>query len=132
MISGKNGGARGQYHDRSGRLASLPPLHLEPEQVDVDLYQGSLLEHFERWDALYRQMAELDGEVLWLTYEDHIEADPLVAYRLCEEHLGLVPHQPLVRLRRTNPEPLERAPREPGGDPRVPPATPYEWMIDEE
>jgi hypothetical protein len=105
VISGKNGGRRGQFHSRTAVVDEFPPLHLDTDDLDVDLYRGSLLEHFERWDDLYRRLDELDlPRYLSLNYEDHVQRDPTVGYGRAEEFLGLRPHLPEVRLVRLAPD----------------------------
>jgi len=108
VISACNGGRRGHFHLMQGQSRELlPPLELEPHELTVDLYNGSLLEHFRRWDDLYSLLDQLAGTTaLSLTYEDHIEHDPAVAFELVTEFLGLKPFKPTIRLQRSNPEPV--------------------------
>jgi hypothetical protein len=105
VISGKNGGRRGQFHSRVAVDDELPPLHLDTDDLVVDLYRGSLLEHFERWDELYRRLDDMDlPQYLSLNYEDHVQRDPTVGYRLAEQFLGLSRREPEVRLVRLAPD----------------------------
>ncbi len=109
-VSALNGGRRGSFHNRGQQAAELPPLHINPDDVWIDMSGGALIEHFRRWDRAYAEMDEITNgrTVLHLTYEDDIEDDPTVAYRKVVEFLELRPHEVSVRLERSNPAPLER------------------------
>jgi hypothetical protein len=105
VISGKNGGRRGQFHSRVAVDDELPPLHLDTDDLAVDLYRGPLREHFERWDDLYQRLDDMAlPRYLSLNYEEHLQRDPTVGYRLVEKFLGLGPHEPEVRLVRLAPD----------------------------
>jgi hypothetical protein len=99
VISGRNGGRRGQFGSRAGNLEALPPLQLPTVDVVVDPYRGSLLEHFERWDRLYEELEKLTQETHFsLICEDHTASDPLVGYRIVETFFGLRLFEPQARF----------------------------------
>jgi hypothetical protein len=131
VISGKNGGRRGQFHSRVA-VDDLPPLQLDTDDLVVDLYRGTLLEHFERWDDLYRRLDDMAlPRYLSLIYEKHVQHDPTVGYRLAEEFLGLTPHSPEVRLVRLAPDrPVSELLANFDDVRRCLAGTRYEWMIE--
>jgi hypothetical protein len=132
VVSGINGGRRGRYHHRGEAPLPLEPVMLPLDDLVVDLYRSSMLDHFQRWDRLYDQLSDLGGpSILWLTYEEHVADDPTVAYRMVQDHLGLEPHTPRVRLSRSNPEPLGDlvANLDDVADHLA--GTPYAWMVEQ-
>lgn len=108
VVSGAVGRARGTYHQR----ISDGPSELTRVRLDLDgVPFGPGRPLFDVFEELARGERELGSILegrrqLWLTYEDDIEDDPLVAYRRLCSFLGLPPQDVNVRLTRTTPFPL--------------------------
>lgn len=129
-VSTVNGARRDSYHRRKGERVGLSPLHLDPTDVFLDVYPGSLLEHFERYDDWYRRFdhSTAGARVLRLSYEDHIETDPRVAAAEVLRFLDLEPGALEVTLRRMNPEPLHELLSNYDEVASYLDGTPYAWM----
>ena len=132
VISGRNGGRRGDFHIAAGtERRALPPLELDPDNPIVDLYSGSLVEVFAQWDRHYTNLEDLlAGRLVELIFEDDIAPDPLRAYTTVAEALGLAPFEPGVRLQRSNPEPTHTLLANPDDIRRHLAGTGYEWMVE--
>ena len=110
VVSSQNAVRRGEYHIRQERTDPLPPLHIDPHDIFIDVRQGSLRDHFARWDSWYEQLENWGRgrQLLTLTYEHDIETDPQIAYRKVIEFLGEEALPVEIDLSRTNPEPLDQ------------------------
>ena len=134
VVSGINGGRRGEFHFQAGaEVPDLPPLTIDPSKQWVDLEGGSLLDCFHRWDDHYQTLANVvaPGQLLSLTYEDHIETDPCVGAQRVVEFLGLPPLDARPTLRRSNPEPLRQLLANVDEIREYLAGTSYSWMTDE-
>jgi hypothetical protein len=67
---------------------------------------------------------------LHLVYEDHVEQDPTVAYRMTCEHLGLAPERVEPALQRGNPQPIRELIKDCGPVERALRGTRFEWTLD--
>ena len=90
-------------------------LRLAPIEVDVNrfIHQGvarPLVEHLHAIQQDYETLRQLTAgrKVLFLTYEEHVEKDPTVAYREICRFAGLPGHEVKVRLAKVNTYALER------------------------
>jgi LPS sulfotransferase NodH len=83
-------------------------VRLDPRRVSFGDRALPLLERFEALDEHYRRLFELlpPRDTLRLTFEEHIERDPRIAYETICDWLGLVPEPVTIRYHRTNPFPL--------------------------
>ncbi len=110
LVSRAAGLAAGVWHSRTGTAG---PAQVELPVVDFawGAWRGSLLECLRDLDAQHaRLLALLDGRrVLHLSYEEHISADPAVAYRAVCDFLGLPAPPVAARLKKTNPFPLHQS-----------------------
>jgi len=133
VISARNAGRRGHFHlQQEQEREVLSRLELRPYDLDVDLYRGSLLDHFRRWDDLYETIDEITGpDALHLVYEDHIQRDPSVAYQMVAEFLALKRFAPEIRLRRSNPEPVRALLANGDEIADYLADSPYSWMVDD-
>ena len=101
--------ARAGTHHSTETAAGPAVVVIDVEAVTVDRDRAPLVQLLERWD---RQFEDLDRRlagrrVLPLTYEDDVEADPRLGYgRICD-FLDVAPAPADVRLRPTNPFPLD-------------------------
>ena len=124
---------RGQWFARPGTRPAPVQIALDPQRVCIDGSAQPLLDYLQDWDAQFDQLdlALRESNPLALTYEDDIEASPLVAYRKVCAHLGLPDGAPEVRYTRTTDQPLEEllttlpAVRQALRD------SPYAWMADD-
>jgi len=133
VISAINGGRRGSFHYRSSAdVPALPPLTIDPTDQWVDLHGGSLLDHFQRWDAHYRTLGDtVADDLLSLTYEQHIQDDPRVGADMVVDFLGLPRTTASPSLQRSNPEPLRELLANLDEVREYLAGTPYAWMTDD-
>lgn len=133
VVSGAVGRERGAFHQRrDAGPVELTRVRLDPEAVPFGPDQPL----FDVFDELERAESELADELgqrrhLWLTYEDHIESDPSVAYAMVCEFIGLPSFQQEVPLRRTTPFPLHEVLTNHEEIIEHLSGTRYEWMLDD-
>lgn len=120
-----------RYYLPAGQEAVLTQIRLEVDQVQTDRDSKPLITYLNDFQERFRRLDELltGANVLRLTYEDDVLADPLVGYRRLCDFLGLDDYEPTVHHGRTNPfklneiitnfDEVEQALRE----------TPFEWML---
>lgn len=96
-VSGKLAKLTGRYHRREGSKASTRTL-----TVDLDRLMPGI-DWYEQYHAELRSM--FPGH-LYLTYEDDIEADPIVAYAKVMRHCGLEPRSVTTDMRKMIARPL--------------------------
>lgn len=110
LVSGIAGFRSGVWHTRTGTAGPVP-VDLPVHDFRFGPWRGTLVECLRDLDAQYAcLLAALAGRrVLHLNYEEHISADPAVAYRAVCAFLDLP--APLVgaSLKKTNPFPLDRS-----------------------
>lgn len=133
LVSRAAGRTTGAWHSRAAAAG--------PAQVELPVanfvwrsWCGSLLECLRDLDAQHaRLLGLLDGRrVLHLNYEEHISADPAVAYRAVCDFLGLLAPPVAVRLRKTNPFPLQQSVRNWDEVVGALSGTEYAWMLTQE
>ena len=94
----------GEFHRRE----SDPSVPVPKVRVAKPSFKGkalSLVEYFEVFDAGAGRLRSLLGDsACYLSYEKHIERDPLDAYRRVSHFLGLRDFEPHVRYVRKTPQ----------------------------
>lgn len=126
-------GLQKSYHTAVGKSAELRGrLHIDLQRVRIQGRHAPLLEMIryieEETEKARRLMAEY-FDFLPLYYENHIEADPLVAYREILAHLGLPPHDAQVTLKRVNVKTLQELVENHREVEDLLAGTRYEWML---
>lgn len=107
-ISGQVGYKKQQWHSTKKTD--------KPDKINIDVnsiptgftfgvWQHTMLDLFDRIDDSYNILKESlsSDDCLFLTYEDDIEANPMIAYEKVCQFLNLPPEKPEVKLRPTNP-----------------------------
>ena len=122
-----------RYHMQSNEKSSVKKIHIDVNSIQIDFESKSLIEFLEDYD---RQMDQFDHllkgkKVLRLSYEEHIQEDPIVAYKKICEFLDLKPIPVKVRLSRTNPFPVREMIENIDEVESVLKDSPYMWMINE-
>lgn len=133
LVSSAVAHARGRSVYRTDEEPELVRVRLGVEQIGFGrLRRMGLVELLAGYDRDLETLKHLLPEALHLTYEDHIEADPLIAYRAVCDFLGLHPVDVTVRHRKATPYPLEDVLEnyEEVGERLA--GTSYEWMLDED
>ncbi len=123
----------GTWHSR-GPTAEPAPVVLPVTDMLWGKWRGSLLERLRYLDAQHAQLLELlkGRRALFLSYEEHIGADPGIAYRAVCAFLGL-PARPVgATLMRTNPFPVSRSVRNWDEVVDALVGTEYAWMLTQE
>lgn len=112
LVSRAVGRSTGTWHSRAP-AAGPAQVELPVTNFTWGSWHGSLLECLRDLDAQYVRLCELldSRQVLHLTYEEHISADPTVAYRAVCGFLGLQALPVAMHLRKTNPFPLQQSVR---------------------
>jgi len=123
----------GDYHIGSERSARLTKAHVNIDDLRIDFDSKPLIEYLADYD---REMHGLETllrrrNVLRLTYEDDIQADPQRAYARVCDFLGLRATSVSPKLSRTNPFPLEDMIENFGEVKQTLAGTPYEWMLED-
>ena len=124
---------KSRYHIKSNEKSSIKKIHIDVNHVQIDFDNKPLIDYLTDYDE---QMALLDQllegkKVLHLTYEDHIQENPRIAYEKSCEFLGLKPQPVEIRLSRTNPFPVREMIENIEEVERVLKGTPYMWMLEE-
>ncbi len=94
-----------RWHARDGREATTAePARIHLAVRDLGPRFPDLLAQFAAIEQFYDHLRRVHAgdPVLELAYEQHIEPDPLIAYRDVAEFLGLRTFQPTVRVTRLN------------------------------
>ena len=101
----------GRYYQPNSEKPGLKPVCLDMDNIAIKGDKKPLFSYFEEWDHQY---SVLDGalanyqNVLRLTYEDDIVADPRKGYRLVCDFLDLKPYEKVsIRDQRANPFTLQ-------------------------
>ena len=125
--------ATGTWHSRAAAAGPVPVV-LPVTELVWDAWRGSLLDRLRHQDAQHARLLQLlEGRrVLQLTYEEHISADPTVAYRAVCNFLGLKALPVAMRLRKTNPFPLQESVRNWDEVVGALSGTEYAWMLTQE
>lgn len=122
--------AERRSHRRTGE-ATLKRFALDVGDVRIDRDRKPLVDYLEDYERQFERLdALLAGrEVLRLTYEEDIAADPTRAYRRCCEFLDLAPRPVSVTYGRTNPFPLEEILLNWSEVEEALRGGPFEWML---
>jgi len=121
-----------QWH-KASRSNHANAVTLDLEAVEVGNRKRSLLEHFQSMDENYERLRSLlrSDPVLSLVYEDDILEDPGVAYGKVCRFLGVEELKPEVKLRRTNPFPIQDMVQNWDDLKACLRGTRFEWMLDQ-
>jgi len=106
-------------------------VRIDIDRVMIDRSEKTLIDYLCGYAESFRQLrAALQGRTtLYLTYEDDIYPDPLIAYRRTCSFLGLLPHDVAVRFKKTNPFELKQMVDNLEDVAKSLRGTPFEWMI---
>lgn len=90
-------------------IKTAQKITLDINKVTIGIANRSLLESFESLDASYEKLQTLlqPTKVLVLSYEKDILENPICAYQKSCAFLNIKPASPQIKLKRTNPFPLE-------------------------
>lgn len=116
--------------------------HEERDKVTVEIPCGavregtevrSLVQWFELQDEMYRRIRETlpESRTLWLTYEEDVQEDPVLAYRKVCDFLGVDPDPVEVRFGRTNPWSLDEMVENVAAVRECLEDTRWRWMLEE-
>lgn len=122
-----------RYHIKSSEKSSIRKIHIDVNHVQIDFDNKPLIDYLIDFD---KQMDLLDQilegkNLLHLSYEDHIQDNPLIAYEKSCEFLGLKPKPVDVGLSRTNPFPIREMIDNIEEVELALKDTPYLWMLEE-
>jgi hypothetical protein len=100
---------RGRAHRSANRSAKLHRIRIDVNEVNVDRDCKPLLAYLEDYEQGFELLDELlvGRDALRLSYEDHIAADPTVAYRMACDFIGVEPREARIAFGKNNPFPLE-------------------------
>lgn len=123
----------GRYHQPTRSKQLLTQISVDPLAIRVDGNTTPLLERLEKFDNDFNELATLlqGRKVLELSYEDHIEADPRVAYRMACDFLAITPKDVAIRYSKTNPYPLRELIRNFEDFAESLRNTRFEWMLED-
>lgn len=125
-------GLRGTYHMANKETALAGRLKIDLQRVRIQGKYAPLLDmirHIDEETEKARQIVREYFDFLPLYYEDHIEADPLVAYREILSHLQLPHHDAEVTLKRINVKTLQELVENHRDVEDLLAGTKYEWML---
>jgi hypothetical protein len=125
-------GLRSAYHMSGKETALSGRLKIDVQHVRIQGKYAPLLDmirHIDEETEKARHLVREYFDFLPLYYEDHIEADPLVAYREILAHLGLPDHDANVPLKRINVKTLQELVENHQEVEDLLTGTKYEWMV---
>ena len=124
--------ARAGRHHVSDVSPRPDPVVIDPARVPLDRTEMPLIALLERWHDQYADLERrLDGtSTLSVIYEDDVAADPSIGYRKICAHLGVDAVHAEVRLRPTNPYPLDVLVANLDEVQRELEHTKFRWMVD--
>lgn len=125
-------GLRTTYHMADQEKGLTGRLRIDLQHVRIQGRYAPLLDMIRHIDEETEKARQIVGEYydfLPLYYEDHIESDPLVAYRDVLSHLGLPAHDAEVPLKRINVKTLQELVENHHEVEDLLAGTKYEWML---
>lgn len=125
-------GLRDNYHMGSKEAALKGRLKIDLQRVRIQGKYAPLLDmikHIDEETEKARQLVREYYDFLPLFYEDHIEADPLVAYHEVLSYLKLPHHDAAVTLKRINVKTLHELVENYREVEDLLAGTKYEWML---
>jgi hypothetical protein len=123
---------KNSYHLMADEKASLSPVYIDVDAIEIDYDKKSLLGFLQDYDEQFSQVNKtLSGpNVLRLNYEEDIEKDPGKAYLKVCNYINLSPDLSRnVDLRKTNPYPLKDLIKNYDEVCECLGGTQYEWML---
>ncbi len=137
IVSSVRAHGDGVYHQTNRTPEPTPDRHDTPVslggEVDIDYSTGSLLDYLESYERSFQELRRalrVAGlQVLELTFEDHVRADPVDAYRRICSHLGIPPLPLRPRLQRIGASSLDESITDYAEVREKLKSTPYEWML---
>ena len=133
VVSGAIGRERRRWHRTTGESASEIKLRLNPNSVPFGPSKPLLAAFEEMKTGESALRAGLEGRsAINLVYEDHVEGDPALAYRLICESIGIEPGAAEARLERTGDAPLSALLSNFDEIADLLTGTEYEWMLDKQ
>lgn len=129
-ISAQVGKERGEWHSKE-KVHSPTKVHIDIKSFPTGSRRGPLLELFKHMDESYDRLRHsLPSNSLFLTYEDDIQDDPLIAYKKVCKFLDVTPETPKIRFSRTNPFSYEQMVTNIDEVKAVLENTKYSWMLE--
>ena len=131
-ISAHVAGSKSQWHSSSA-VEGPTKVNLDPNKFHIGMTAMPLLEVFQMMDKSYQEVTEqlASEEMISITYEEDILANPMKAYEKISKFIGLSSHQPEVRLKRTNPFGYEEILTNFDQIREVLQGTEYAWMLED-
>ena len=110
---------------------SINTIHVDINNVGIDLEHKPLLEFLNSYDESFGRLenALSNHNCLWLTYEEHVQANPMIGYKAICEYLGLEYLKSEIKLSRTNPYSLQDMITNYDEVANLLNNTKYEWML---
>lgn len=98
-----------KWHERGAATQRNPAVPLDVDAFQIGQRRQPLREWFAEFDRAYEELASLlpTEQCLYLSYEEDIEGSPVAAYHRVCDFLDQEPQPVTIRLRKTNPYPLE-------------------------
>lgn len=123
----------GQWHTREVK-EKASQAHIPVDTLHWGRWKGSLIDRLRDLDSQHSEMEDLlkNKSSLKLTYEEHISSDPRVAYGLVCRYLGMQANPVTVKLKKTNPFPLNEIISNWTEVSHALSGTEYEWMLTDE
>jgi hypothetical protein len=93
------------YHNMTGAPVSLKQIYIDVDKVLIDRECKPLMSFLEDYEASFSELDKLlrQTRTLYLDYETHLEADPLIAYVSICDFINATPQPVTIRFARTNP-----------------------------
>lgn len=123
----------GVWHVPAAKPAPVVKVFVNTNLLEVDRQRKPLLEFLDSYKFDFERLAAIlnGSSVLRLSYEDDIQAAPMLAYGKVMDYLGLPSGSPTIRLARTNPYPLDQLIENYSEVRAVLSATEYGWMLND-
>jgi len=129
-ISAQIGREHRQWHVKEKTLPTKVTIDIDSFQTGMRI--EPLIDLFSSMDESYERLRDcLPANSLFLNYEDSIQDDPILAYTLVCDYLGLEHEKPKIELRRTNPFSFEQMVSNFDEVKSALMDTKYSWMLDD-
>jgi len=119
------------WHITSDEISELAAINICIEKVCIDKEEKPLLEFLEEYDLKFQELENILNHVktIKLSYEEHLYNDPIIAYHLVCDFLGLTYEKPVVRHQKVTPFRLSEVISNFNELERYLDGTPYAWML---
>ncbi len=135
IISSLLASSSGVWHQAKSESPRKKSIFVDVDRVNIDENSDPLLRTLEKYDSQFSNLKaafdELSVPNIWISYEDDLLPNPIVAYKKICQFLSKKTDQVSVRYGRTNPFPINEMVENMEEVTFILKGTPFEWMLEE-